>query len=602
MSSDFGSSLWFASVPGQSSADVYLDLYDGPLVHVGPAAPPGARETALNFMGASEDLRHALFLDNSANAGLEEEHLWPGDTTLGERRPSLYEYAGTDNSEPSLVGVSDERKLAHIGESHLISNCGTVLGSLPVGDAYNAISASGAMVFFTSEQCGESPPTNELYARFNQEKTVALSEPPLSVPGRVCTTEACVTAENVPGNRKPGVFAGASLDGSRVFFLTSQPLVDDDTDEGIDLYAEDIDEGAVTRLVQSSRGGEDDPTPGSGAGLLGVARISEDGSHAYFVAQGVLTGANREGKAPAVGEPNLYVSARECPGGEDSCGSPVERTSFVATLSGADEADWGPFDGRPVQATPDGRFLVFQSTADLTPDQEGRTEAGQVFEYNAELEELARVSRGQDGYNEDGNSSVYPATIPVQSYGRDSPSTRFSGLAVSADGARVFFTSAAGLTPQALEGFTSIYEYHDGQVALISDGHDVTIVSGGNLATLIGTDESGRDVFFTTADRLVPQDRNTSVDVYDARVEGGFASPAVSAPCSGDSCQGPGSLAPSLLVPGASSANGEAPAAASVKQKVKVVTKKKPKKLKKRKRSVRKHGRGKGGKTTGRGK
>ena len=601
LSPDFGSSLWFASAPGQSSADVYLDLSGGP-VRMGPGAPPGALEAVLNFAGASKDLRHVLFIVHSASAGLEEEHLWPGDTTLGERRPSLYEYSGTGHSEPGLVGVSDEHKLVHVGESHLISDCGTVLGSFPQGDAYNAVSASGATVFFTSEACAGAPSVDELYARIDQERTVAISEPE-SVPGRICTG-ACAAAESLPGNRKPGVFAGASLDGSRVFFLTSQPLVDADTDSGIDLYAADLGEGAVRSLVQVSRGGEGDITPGSGAGVQGVARVSEDGSHVYFVAQGALTGMNREGKAPGVGEPNLYVSVRECPGEVSSCANPVERTSFVATLSGADSEDWGAQDRRPVQTTPDGRFLVFQSVANLTPDQEGRKEAGQIFEYDAQTETLVRVSHGQDGFEENGNSSVYPAAIPIQGYKVDAPDARFTGLAVSSDGSRVFFSSADALTPQALKGVTNIYEYSGGQVALISDGHDVATISGRTLTELIGTDESGSNVFFTTADRLVAQDRDTWVDVYDARIEGGFAPSAESAPCSGDSCQGAGSMAPSLLMPGVSSDAGEPAVAGRVKQKVKVIRKKpkRPGKLKKDRRSARKQGRHRSGKTAGRGR
>lgn len=613
LSPDFGNSLWFASAPGQSSADVYLDAPGGPVVRVGPGAPPEVRETVLNLAGASEDLSHVLFIVHSASAGLEEEHLWPGDTTHGGRRPSLYEYAGTGQLEPHLVGVKNQMSVAEAarieGKSHineaaeLISDCGTVLGSLPEGEAYNAVSASGATVFFTSEACG-SQPVNELYARIDDEKTVPISEPG-SVPGRLCTTETCANAESVPGNRKPGVFAGASADGSKAFFLTTQPLVNADADSGPDLYEEDISAGKITRLEQVSGGGEGDLTPGSGAEVLGVARISEDGSHVYFVAQGVLTHANREGKAPIAEKPNLYVSVEECPGGGSSCEAPVRHTSFIATLSGTDSPDWGPSDARPVQSTPDGRFLVFQSTADLTSDQDEREEAGQVFEYEAQTETLVRVSRGQNGYNEDGNSITYPATFPAQFYEVDMPDTPFMGLAVSADGFRVFFVSADALTPQALEGVNNVYEYHDGQVALISDGHDIGTAFGATVTELIGTDESGEDVFFTTADQLVPQDRDTWVDVYDARMGGGFAPLAVSAPCSGDSCQGAGSSVPPLLIPGLSTSKEETPVMASSKPKVKATkTKKKtPKKkaLKKRKRRARKSMRRSGVKITRRG-
>ncbi len=590
LSPDFDTSLWLASAPGQTSEDIYLDMAGGAVTRVGPGTPPGARETALRSVATSEDLHHLLFTAHSINS-MEENLLWPGDTTFEGFHFSLYEYSGTENSEPSLVGINNEGKPKHISESHLISNCGTLLGGghseLEVEEAYNAVSASGDTVYFTSRQCGNTPPTEELYARIDQEKTVAISEPPLSMPGRICVTEACVTAESVSANRRPGVFAGASLDGSRVFFLTSQPLVDADTDGSVDLYAADINEGKVTRLTQVSRGGEGDPTPGTGAEVLGVARVSEDGSHVYFVAQGVLTGKNGEGKAPVMGEPNLYVFAEECPDGGSPCGNPVDHTSFVATLSRAkDEPDWGLKDVRPVQATPDGRFLVFQSGADITSDQEGLSLPGQVFEYDARTEKIVRISREQNGSGANESSNIYPATIPSQFYAADMIDTRFTRLAMSADGSRVFFTSAAALTPNASAGFSSVYEYHDGHLYLIATGHDVAAASATNL---IGTDESGRDVFFTTSDRLTPQDRDASIDVYDARIEGGFEPPAELAPCSGDPCHGAGGTAPSLLAPGVSSGLEEV-APAGVTQKTKAIKQaKKTKKTKKHKRSTRRH-------------
>jgi hypothetical protein len=609
ISPDFQSILVLVATPGQHRIEeAMIRLPGGSLVPLGPLEPPD-EGGVLTIVGASEDLHRALFVTHSPNINSEEmSALWPGDTTAGGRLPSLYEYeyTGGGNQEPRLVGVDNVGVPASVGAGHLISDCGTWLGSLPERnrDVYNAVSASGAAVFFTaaSRSCGAlGPPVNEVYVRLRETPTVpahtvAISEPPLgSVPGRVCTG-ACENAENVLGERKEGLFAGASRDGSRVFFLTRQSLVNgDERGEGTgqDLYEADISNGAVTRLVQVSRGGQGDLTPGSGAGVLGVTRVSEDGSHVYFVAEGTLTGANREGKTPLPGAPNLYVVVRECAGGEATCASSVEHTSFVATLSPGDSADWSSADRRPAQATPDGRFLVFQSTADLTPDQEGRKEAGQVFEYDAETELLVRVSQGQRGYNEDGNSSEYSATIPVQNYAREPPVVGipgFNGLAMSADGSRVFFSSRDALTPQALNDVVNVYEYHDGLVGLISDGHDTALFEGAPAVTLIGTDESGQDVFFTTTDPLVPQDTDTLVDVYDARIGGGFTPPVLPAPCSSDSCQAPPSVAPSLLVPGVSSA-GETSMSGSTQ---KTSSKKKPGKGKRKAKNRRKAQRGRG--------
>jgi hypothetical protein len=47
---------------------------------------------------------------------------------------------------------------------------------------------------------------------------------------------------------------------------------------------------------------------------------------------------------------------------------------------------------------------------------------------------------------------------------------------------------------------------------------------------------SGNDVFFVTRGQLVPQDQNEKMDLYDARVDGGF--PDVKSGCTGSGCQG----------------------------------------------------------------
>jgi hypothetical protein len=600
VSPGFQDSLWFASPPLSSISGFYVGSPRAPLSleRVGPAEAGSGKTEAPTILGESTNLRytnvrHILFQFFSPNVG-RPSALWPGDTTAPGGWPSLYEYeySGQEVPEPRLVGVNDVGVPAHIGEAHLISDCGTYLGSFPKGDAYNAMSAGGGTVFFTSAAAGcegSGPPVNEVYARVGAVKSVAVSSPvhPL-VQGSGVGPDECDASCEAAAHRA-GVFAGASEDGSKVFFTTSQSLLNRDKDTEPDLYEAEIGgvgvNARIERLVQVSY----DPHVGEAAGVLGVARVSEDGSHVYFVAEGVLTGANREGKSPVLGKPNLYVFSRECVGGGTVCASPVERTAFVGTLSAGDGQDWSVVDRRPVQATPDGRFVCFQSRADLTSDQEGRAEAGQVFEYDAQTETLVRISRGQEGYNEDGNSSVFPATIPIHIFNESLAIYRYTNLAVSADGSRIFFSSPMALTPGAVNGVVvheeegeppvyalNVYEYHDGRVGLISDGHDVTATLGESAVELIGTDETGLDVFFRTADRLVAQDTDNQVDVYDARIGGGFPGEAL-APCGGDSCHDPAGNAPSLLAPVTSSVPAEAVAQGVVHSSVLPKKKAKPK-------------------------
>jgi hypothetical protein len=105
-----------------------------------------------------------------------------------------------------------------------------------------------------------------------------------------------------------------------------------------------------------------------------------------------------------------------------------------------------------------------------------------------------------------------------------------------------------------------------GCVYLISDGRDTAEAGGGGASAvkLIGADATGNNVFFTTADRLQPQDTDTEVDIYDARVcEPENGNPCIQEPppplppCLGEQCHGIPAATPSLLAPGTATFNGE---------------------------------------------
>ena len=386
-----------------NAVDLDLREADGSFVKIGPILPPsaevatparnhGGENEEVIFAGTSNDLSRAIFSIRAANPAF----LWPGDTTAPGNVYSLYEYVGTGNSRPFLVGENEE--------GHLISNCETALGSARIeggGDAYNAVSANGEMVIFTAighnvNGCGASvaaPEVSELYARLDQFRTVAISEPSHS------QCEQCETAV-----RSPAVFQGASEDGSKVFFLTEQELFAKDKTKNLYEYDFDAPEGEkVVRVSTGAPGYVSTEEPE----VEGVARVSEDGSHVYFVARGILAGQNAEGSSPTLGANNLYVFERDA-------AYPQGRTAFVAALNSADSNDWEQRDSRPVQATPEGRFLVFQSVVNLTGDM--GTLPQQVFEYDALQEKLVRVSIGAAGYEANANTSA--SAIPSQGYGQ----------------------------------------------------------------------------------------------------------------------------------------------------------------------------------------
>ncbi|HEV3071706.1 MAG TPA: hypothetical protein VGY76_09830, partial [Solirubrobacteraceae bacterium] len=392
--------------------------------------------------------------------------------------------------------------------------------------------------------------------------TTAISEPSVG---------DCAACDTSPGRAAKAIFQGASRDGSRVFFLTSQPLLDGDSTQN--LYVYDFTAPAGQRVVRVSSG---DP---AGANVERVVRISEDGSHVYFLARGVLTGtANASGEHAVQGESNLYVY-------EPDPAHPGQfKTAFIAQWSGGQ-----------TEVTPDGRFLLLTSASGLTPDC-AVCSGEELYRYDAQTSLLVRISIGENGF--DGNGTQIPFA-QISATGRERARAEPRWVSISDDGSYVFFQSPAALTENALndvlvkvptgqgaeeyfeEYLENVYEYHEGHVYLISDGRDTKGLRGGVATHLQGASPSGSDVFFATADQLVAQDTDTLPDYYDARIGGGFPAPPAAVSCQGEACQGGLSVAPSGQVPGSVSFTGPGnpvpvPAAAKKKSVSKHHAKRKP--------------------------
>ncbi len=591
---DSGSSLQTLHLLDESiyQSNIYIRRPKGELEEVGPTlaksvlpptptgsiSPAGQTLYAGELVGATPNFDHIVFqLDarfpNELPVGITSE-LWPGDTTVS-RNPlssSLYEYAGVGNSEPVLVGVKNEGVLhgsPHINEgAELVSQCGTVLGSAigggitPTENRHNAVSGDGSSVVFTAvgadeHVCsGSEPAVDEVFARIDGARTVAISEP---VGQTGCSETSCLenTGAGHEANYRDANFEGASADGSKVFFTSTQQLLNGATQDpstedsatrggeserclkaagvnGCNLYEYDFDAPAGHNLVDLSM-----PEGLVGEPLVqGVAAVSEDGSRVYFVAKGVLAkDRSATGEAAEPGEDNLYVAD-----------TVTHTTSFVARLSPQDDAhryeQWSSTADNDMNVTSNGRFLVFTSVRDLTPDDTSSTP--QVFRYDAETGVMTRISVGDRGFNSDGNTTSIPAYItPAQFGGNAGFKAANIDLhpAISEDGGSVVFASAARLTPDAPESVCTyeeagqcfeyasvkIYEYHEGRVFLIS---------GSSPSSVIQISPSGRDIMFQTKDSLVPSDTDSQEDIYDARVEGGFPVHTSAPPCEGGACQG----------------------------------------------------------------
>jgi hypothetical protein len=530
LSTDLRSSLWLMSRADQSAEvrDFYVRQASGDFTRVGPSANPASllpnspgdlsfTAPPVSNMGASADLSHVIFT-------VEHTVVYPGTAVAGNF--NLYEYAGTGNERPSLV--------ARDNHGDQITSCDQMPGSLQ--STYNAFSKDGQVLFWTSH-CAD-PAISSVWARVDGTTTY-------DVAASLCTRTAG-DAGGACNDPSSALFEGADADGTRVYFTTAQQLVNGDTNADRDLYACDIDPAAppaagatnsCASLSQVSDGASD-------ANVEGVVRISDDGSSVYFVATGVLAANRGANDAVAVaGDNNLYVVRR-------SADHSSATTAFVGRLDPSDRDLWGldgVGGGRMAQTTDDGRFLVLSTFSPLVSSgaNADSDDARDAYRYDADTGTLIRLSTAVSG--SDGNENGFDATIDRHLYSATnapSPTDR-PRYSLTSDGGAVVFQTSEALSPSDTNGSVDTYEWHGGQVSLISSGRPSHDDQLGSYAWIT---PSGNDIFFATTSQLTPNDGDTQLDMYDARVGGGFdfTRPA---PCSDDQCQGMPSPPPEAPAP-----------------------------------------------------
>jgi NHL repeat len=486
---------------------------------------PGTAEnyvTRNSVQGYSADSRHTLF---TAKASLTPEAALSGDET------QLYDRFG---GALHLVSVLPD---GAVGDPASGDGMGFASpGSSETGSGVQlnqdrAVSTDGSLVYWqTTKPAG-------LRLRRHPEQGIVSEE---------CSeaTKACT----IPVSTAAAFFWTATADGVKALYSEG-----DNRDE--DLYEFDLAryEAAEepSRLIASD--------------VLGVAGASEDLSRIYFVSSEAL---NDEAEGEEEGEPNLYLSEEE---GE-------ERTfSFVATLAatdvgatepGANVVAYNVVAALPIErgsrVSADGERLVFDSRAPLTgydnSGEDGRPSV-EVFGYAAASGELDCISCNPSGARPSGVEEMrepyfppwrisHPTNVPAAAWIPTWEHPLHASNVVSANGGRVFFNSNDALVPRDTNGKQDVYEWE----AAGTGGCDTTdpsyFAQNGGCIYLITSGESkresefweaspdGRDVFFTTEASLVPQDPG-SVDLYDARVGGGFPQPEVKVPCEGEACQSP---------------------------------------------------------------
>jgi hypothetical protein len=502
----------------------------------GPCSEPYHFYEEPEVQGASTDLSHIVL------------------TPFGVEAGPLFEWV---NGSLSLVSVDSGGTLmpAEIGSGNF-GNQGVIVHS----DRWRAVSNDGSRVFFTGVLGLGIEEAGQLYVRENQATTVKVS------------ASQRTTADPLGPQRAE--YLGASVDGSKVFFDSRAELTNDANtgkeDNAANLYEYDLEKPVGERLTDLTV----DTNVGDlkGAAVLGLVTAGEDGSYVYFVAEGVLAGA------AVSGQPNLYLS--------HNGGTP----SFIATLAPGevperDSRDWDAGTGGPdnhtVRITPDGTHLAFLSEKSLTGYDNTDANTGkadrQVFSYDAVSGSLSCVSCNPSGAQPVGSSNL------SDSEGSTGKETfYYTTRNFSTDGSRLFFQSYDALVPHASNGRQNVYEYQGGHVYPISNG------AGNFDSHFMDASPSGNDVFIVTADQLLPQDTDFRVDVYDAKVGGGFPVSVSPPACdNSDSCKPPVSPQPAIFgAPASATFSGVGNLAPVVA--VKPAVKPKPKQCKKG--FVKKHG------------
>jgi hypothetical protein len=437
---------------------------------------------------------------------------------------NLYEWA---NGKLALAGVLPNGKAPAEG-----SAAGPREGGSELGGYYTShtISRDGSRITFTDRGTGQ------IYVRVNDSTTI----------------QVAASQESPPAEEH---WLADSADGRYVFFSSEEKLTVGATASpgSADLYRFDVQTEKLADLTTQSKEGAGIPKEG---GMLG---ISDDGSYAYFVAVSVL--ASNENKYEEVaqeGHDNLYEWHEGV-------------TSFIARLSSVgDEADWldhkggvAQVEGKTSRVTPDGKTLLLRSEESLT--RYNNVPPGNECVHSACYEfYLFTASSGGNGtlrcltcsplvssasHDAFLNGASVSSTILEPSFGRNGFLTRN----LSNDGSRVFFQTAEALVPQDTNGQKDVYEWKregSGSCSAFGAGYSASV---GGCISLISSGQSGNEsyfgdasvdgnnVFFFTRQSLVGQDQDNNVDVYDARVEGGFGSqnpPSSAAPCTGGACRG----------------------------------------------------------------
>ncbi len=537
----------FRSVPrsGRCAALVAFALFAAAL-----GAPSALAASETSYEGNSADGGTAFFSTNdklvpgdtdsrrdvfvrsfdSAVGNYVTREVSTGPTGGNDAFNAFFEEASSDgtkaffSTEESLVSADTDREsdvymrdLAK-GTTTLVSQgeaaCAPACGNGPAGSDFAAATASGAAVFFVTEEqldAGDTDTMVDVYKRNLLVGTTAL----VSAGGSPCPP-GCGNGEF------PATLRGIATDGSKAFFATFEQLVNTDTDTAIDIYQRDLPGGPTTLVSQGSASCA--PGCGNSSSAPAVfAAASADGSKVFFeTKEGLVTtdtdGANDVYQRSAglttqvsdgtQAEPSnlvatsedgskaFLVTAEPLVGGDLNAANDVYVSQggvpSLVTSGNCCGSDFGA-------ATGDGTKLVFTTTEQLViADTDASAD---VYEQEVGGGAPSLISRG--------------AASCVPGCGNGLAAAFFNG--VSADASKVFFTTTEQLAPQDTDAKADIYVHDltDSTTTLVSSPGVSCPTPGGCDANFNGNSSDGNHVFFQSTERLTEGDVDSESDVYE---------------------------------------------------------------------------------------
>jgi hypothetical protein len=430
----------------QRSYEASLGIYVTREASTGPTGGNDAFD--VGFDGVSEDGRVVFFSTSESLVGADSDKAEDVYARLASGTTLLLSEAAVSCTAPSC-------------------------GNANTDASFSGATADGSRVFFSTDEklaAEDGDGSFDVYARTLAPASTVLVSRPAAACGAGCGD----------GSRA-SIFGGASTDGGKVVFTTTEPLDPGDTDLLQDLYQRDL--GAGTTTLLSSAG-----SCAVGVNCDAVYRgSSETGDRVFFQSSERIGSGDNDDEADVYawsGGAVALVSSGDPSCAGSNCGNNAQPTSFAGSSA----------DGR--------RVFLTSSEPLVAADGDGATDL-YVRDLDAAGTELVSTA------------GTCPAAVDCNAVYRGS----------SADGGLVLFQTAERAGPGDNDSATDVYvrdldALAPELVSVPAPGCVGSCGDGALEARFSGVTADGESVFFSTAESLSPGDADEAIDVYSHDVNG----------------------------------------------------------------------------------